>query len=54
MKNKLYNKCIMCNRKLKTIKARQRGYGECCWKKHLEETNKHKHSLFNLASHKNQ
>lgn len=30
---KEYDKCLRCNRKLKSEINRQRGYGEICWQK---------------------
>lgn len=34
---KLHKKCLRCNRTLKTQDAQERGYGEVCWKKHLND-----------------
>ena len=31
--SELYNYCLRCHRKLKTLENRQRGYGDICWKK---------------------
>ena len=30
-------RCKRCHRLLKDVKAMSRGYGNCCWKKHLQE-----------------
>lgn len=30
-------RCIRCGRVLKNPDAKERGYGEVCWKKHLED-----------------
>ncbi len=35
---KSYTKCIRCGRTLKNPDAQKRGYGEVCWKKHLQDT----------------
>lgn len=48
MGDKLYKKCLRCNRKLKTIKAQKRGYGDHCWKVHKKEV-KQNSGLFNLS-----
>ena len=45
----LYKRCLRCNRKLRSTKAQQRGYGEYCWKEHLKEC-ENKNSLFNITS----
>lgn len=46
MNNIVYHKCQRCNRILKTEKARQRGYGDFCWKMHnLEQLKKKKNLL---------
>lgn len=50
MDEKLYDKCIRCNRKLKTLKAKQRGYGDYCYHLHLLELKKHKRNLFSMIS----
>lgn len=34
---RLHKNCLRCNRRLKTQEARERGYGEVCWKKHLAD-----------------
>lgn len=34
---KLYYRCLRCNRKLKTAQAQILGYGPCCYKKHIKE-----------------
>ena len=34
---KLHTKCLRCGRKLKSLEARERGYGEVCWNKHLTD-----------------
>lgn len=47
MKDKIYTKCLKCNRPLKTPIAQKRGYGEACWRKLLEE-NKQKTYLLRL------
>lgn len=48
MKQQIYTRCLKCNRKLKTIKAKQRGYGECCWKKHLKEQQLKRKTIFDI------
>ena len=48
MKKLLYNRCLRCNRKLKSLKAQQRGYGEDCWKEHVKEKQE-KNSLFSIS-----
>ena len=32
-----YTRCIRCGRVLKNPEARERGYGDICWKKHLSD-----------------
>lgn len=49
MQEKLYDKCLRCNRKLKTEETQIRGYGNICWKK-IQEKNKMR--LFNVAKNK--
>ncbi|GEN30256.1 hypothetical protein HNQ35_000040 [Cerasibacillus quisquiliarum] len=29
--------CLRCNRRLKTVKSRELGFGPVCYKKHLQE-----------------
>lgn len=42
-----YNKCLRCNKKLKTEKAKVRGYGDYCWHIHqLEKRRKDMNRLF--------
>ena len=43
MKNKEYEYCLRCGRKLKNAEARKKGFGEVCYKKMLVE---HKKRLF--------
>lgn len=42
-------RCKRCNKILTSPEARQRGYGELCWKIYLEE-NRQKNSLFPLRN----
>ena len=49
MVEKLYDKCLRCNRVLKTEETRLRGYGNTCWKK-IQENNKLR--LFNVTANK--
>lgn len=44
----LYSRCKRCNRPLKSVEARQRGYGNLCWQKHQNERTK-KAILFKLV-----
>lgn len=41
----VYHKCKRCNRALKTEKAKQRGFGDFCWKMHILEVNRTKKYL---------
>ena len=34
----IFPKCLRCGRKLKSPDAQERGYGDICWKKHLNDT----------------
>lgn len=43
--DKEYNRCLKCNKLLKTKEARNRGYGDCCWKKHLIEMRNNSNKL---------
>ena len=49
MVNNLYDRCLRCNRLLKTDEARLRGYGDTCWKKVQETTSVR---LFSIAKDK--
>lgn len=40
-----YIKCKRCNKPLKTLEARQRGYGDFCWKQHNIEVAKKQRTL---------
>ena len=40
IKQKEYSRCIRCGRILKNPDAKERGYGEVCWKKHLIDKQK--------------
>ena len=33
----LHSHCIRCGKELKNPVAKERGYGEVCWKKHLKD-----------------
>lgn len=49
MKDKpTYNKCLRCNRKLKTEKAKFRGYGDYCWHLHIIEKRQKRNRLFDF------
>lgn len=37
LNNSEYIRCLKCNKILKSAKARMRGYGDTCWKKHKLE-----------------
>ena len=43
--NIVYNKCQRCNRVLKSEKAKQRGFGDYCWKLYNLEVKKAKPCL---------
>lgn len=45
LKNKEYEYCLRCGRKLKSPKARQIGYGDVCLKKLKTQ---HRRTLFTL------
>lgn len=45
-KNKLYNYCLVCGRKLKNIESRKRGYGSICARKINQNSLQNK--LFNI------
>lgn len=47
---KVYTRCLRCNRTLKNEKAKERGYGEYCYHIHLLETKKPKNTLFSLLT----
>lgn len=36
--------CGLCGRNLRDQKSRARGYGPCCWKKHIEQKAKKERS----------
>lgn len=44
--NKLYEKCLRCNRPLKSQKAKERGYGEHCWQVYNFTKKKTKPTIF--------
>ena len=52
METRLYDRCLRCNKRLRTLKAKQRGYGDRCWKKQLQEQTE-KYSLFKNVFHNN-
>lgn len=33
MEKKIYKVCLRCGRKLKTLKSKERGYGDVCYEK---------------------
>ncbi len=51
-KDTRYIRCKRCNRPLKTEEAQIRGYGTTCYKKYLEQVEKHPKDLFNMSFNK--
>lgn len=45
---KIYTKCLRCNRKLKTEKAKLRGYGDYCWRVHKQEEKSKTKTIFQI------
>lgn len=43
--NNIFHKCQRCNRVLKTEKARQRGFGDFCWRLHNLEIHQKRKNL---------
>lgn len=48
MDKPIYTKCIKCNRKLKTERAKSRGYGDYCWRQHQKELKSNKKTIFQI------
>lgn len=48
MERPIYTKCLKCNRKLKTERAKTRGYGDYCWRKHLKEEKANRKTIFQI------
>lgn len=40
-----YTRCLKCNKILKTERAKQRGYGDICWKQYLSEMRNNSNKL---------
>lgn len=45
---KIYQKCQRCNRILKSDKAKERGYGDYCWKLHNMQIKQSKKTLLDM------
>ena len=37
IEKKQYKVCLRCGRKLRSIEAKERGYGRVCWEKRLSD-----------------
>lgn len=48
MENKEFEKCIRCNKPLKSKEARRRGYGDHCWKLYQKEISEKRNPLYKL------
>lgn len=48
-----YERCLRCHRKLKTVDAQKRGYGQHCFQLHLAELKRKSKTLLEIAEEQN-